>query len=104
MTTFRVTVRGRFGALTESARAHLERHVADHDIFESAYSAEGTFTYDGRIDFFNLRYEVTVDGDSDLAGERGLLEAESFLATMGFVHRGLKVTVVDMSTVWTPDS
>ncbi len=104
MKTYRVTVRGRFGTLIDSARAHLERHVADHDIFESAYSAEGTFTYDGRIDFFNLRYEVKVDGDSESAGERGRVEAESFLATMGFSHRGLKVTVVDMSAMWTPEA
>jgi len=100
MSTYRVTVRGRFGTMAESARAHLERHVDEHDIFESAYTAEGTFTYDRRIDFFNLRYEVNVDADSESAGERGRLEAESFLAIMGFTHRGLKVTVVDMAEVW----
>jgi hypothetical protein len=74
--------------------------VDDHEIFKSAYTPEGSFTYDARIDFFNLRYEIKVDGDVAAAEESGLVEAESFLATMGFVHRGLKATVVEMSTVW----
>jgi len=98
--TYRVTIRGRFGALSEAARTYLQRHVDDHEIFKSAYTPEGSFTYDARIDFFNLRYEIKVDGDVAAAEESGLVEAESFLATMGFVHRGLKATVVEMSTVW----
>jgi hypothetical protein len=77
--------------------------VGDHEIFKSAYSPEGSFTYDARIDFFNLRYEIKVDGDVAAAEESGLVEAEFFLATMGFVHRGLKATVVEMSTVWNDD-
>ena len=104
MTTHRVTVRGRFGPLSDDARSQLRRHLDEHDIFLSAYTAEGTLTYDHRIDFFNLRYEVKVDGDSESAGERGRVEAESFLSTMGFSHRGLKVTVVAMSAMWTPEN
>ena len=55
---FRVTVRGRFADLTDRARALLVRSQADHDIFLSAYTPEGTFTYDAAIAFFNLRYEL----------------------------------------------
>lgn len=100
MTTHRVTIRGRFGALDESSRAYLEQNVADHDIFESAYTREGTLTYDHRIDFFNLRYEIKGATTDDSAGDRGLAEAETFLATMGWPHRGLRVTVVNVSEVW----
>lgn len=97
---YRVTVRGRFGELSEVARQHLVSHVADHDIFKSGYTPEGTFTYDHHVDFFNLRYEIRIDGDAHEAGERGRAEAENFLSTMGFTHRGVKVTVVDVSSVW----
>jgi hypothetical protein len=98
--TYRVTVRGRFGDLSDAARTYLHRHVDDHEIFKSAYTPEGSLTYDARIDFFNLRYEVRVEGDDVVAGQRGLREAETFLATMGFAYRGLKFEVVEMSRVW----
>ena len=96
---FRVTVRGRFGALEDRERRYLVGARAEHDIFVSAYTAEGTFTYDARIDFFNLRYEVRAE-DAAAAGAAGEREAEAFLRTMRFAHRGLKVDVVDVSAVW----
>ena len=96
---FRVTLRGRFTDLTEPARAYLQRHVDEHDIFDSAYTPEGTLTYDKRLDFFNLRYEVrAVDGD--VAAEHAIVEANRFLATMGLTHGPLKPTVVDVSAMW----
>ena len=98
---FRVTVRGRFADLTDEARAYLARTQADHDIFHSAYTPEGTFTYDVSTSFFNLRYELRASGP-DAAGVvelEGLDEAERFLTTMGFGHQALKVTVTDMSVM-----
>lgn len=96
-----MTIRGRFRDLTEAARRHLERELPNHDIFVSAYTAEGTLTYDSRITFFNLRYEIRVDdrADSD-PGELGRAEAERFLRTMGFAHSELKVTASEVSSVW----
>ena len=97
---YRVTVRGRFNALDEMSLARLAREQAEHDIFKSAYTTEGTFTYDSNILFFNLRYEVrTAEGMSD-AGSRGLKEAELFLRTLGYGFKQLKVNVVDTSTAW----
>ena len=96
---FRVTVRGRFAGLTEPARAYLQRHVDEHDIFESAYTPEGTLTYDTRLDFFNLRYEMRAV-DDDAAAEQARVEANPFLATMGLAHGPLKATVVDVSAMW----
>jgi hypothetical protein len=96
---FRVTVRGRFGALPDDVRAYLVDAQAEHDIAMSAYTPEGTFVYDGKLDFFNLRYEVRAR-DADAAGASALREAETFLRTLRITHRGLKVTIVDMATMW----
>lgn len=101
---FRVTVRGRFADLSEEARRYLVSGQQEHDIFISAYTAEGTFTYDSRIDFFNFRYEVRVSGDDveEAAEAHARRETETFLRTMKFGYRNLKLTLVDMSAMW-PD-
>lgn len=99
---FRVTVRGQFRDLGEAARAALVRAQHEHDLFLSSYSQEGTFTYDQRIEFFNLRYEVRASGDdaSATAALTAQVEAETFLRTLGYSHGPLKVSVVDASAVW----
>jgi Family of unknown function (DUF6204) len=97
--TFRVTIRGRFHELSDRARAYLEGAQAEHDIFVSAYTPEGSLTYDDRIDFFNLRYECRAD-DEDTAALECLEEAERFLDTMQFGHRDLRVAVTDLSAMW----
>lgn len=99
---FRVTVRGRFADLTDQARRYLVGAQAEHDIFESAYTPEGTFTYDQRIDFFNFRFEVREGGDhpAEAAAERSIAETWLFLRTMDFGSRELKADVVDMSAMW----
>ncbi len=96
-----MTVRGRFAHLTEAARGYLARTQPDHDIFLSAYTPEGTFTFDSGIAFFNLRYELRVAGPdaAELAELEALDEAEQFLTTMGFGFTALKASVVDMSTL-----
>ncbi|MCB0957238.1 MAG: DUF6204 family protein [Ilumatobacteraceae bacterium] len=99
-TVHRVTVRGRFADLTEQARRYLAGAREEHDVFRSAYTAEGTFTYDQAIRFFNLRYEIRGAGGDDEAGVLGLEEAEQFLRTMGFGHTGLTVNVVDTGAIW----
>ena len=98
---FRVTVRGRFHELTDRALRYLVTTQGDHDIFRSAYTPEGTFTFDERILFFNLRYELREYGaDAAATAEmEGLDEAQRFLETMGFGYTGLRATVVDMSTM-----
>ncbi len=98
---FRVTVRGQFSELSEQSRAFLVRSQADHDIFLSAYTPEGTFTYDAAIAFFNLRYELRASGPdaSELVELEALDEAARFLATMGFTSKNLRANAVDMSTM-----
>ena len=98
---YRVTVRGRFSELTEQSRAFLVRSQADHDIFLSAYTPEGTFTYDAAIAFFNLRYELRESGPDGpaLVELEALDEAERFLATMGFGSKNLRASVIDMESM-----
>lgn len=105
---YRVTVRGRFRELTDEARRYLARAQAEHDIFVSAFTPEGTFTYDTRLAFFNLRYEIrsAVDGAdpaTDPAADpatTALAESEMFLRTMGFGYSHLRTDVVDATAIW----
>ncbi|MFN8024052.1 MAG: DUF6204 family protein [Acidimicrobiales bacterium] len=97
---FRVTIRGRFRDLSPEARARLVAAQPDHDVFLARYTHEGSFTYDERIQFFNLRYEVRAD-DAELAGVTAQVEAETFLRVLGYAHHpDLKVDVVDATAVW----
>lgn len=96
---FRVTVRGQFTNLSDEARRYLVKAQAEHDLFVSAYTSEGTLSYDERILFFNMRYEVHADSE-EKALASSLLEAETFLQTMGFAHKQLKANAVDVSQIW----
>jgi hypothetical protein len=98
---FRVTVRGQFAGLSAQSRAFLTRALADHDILRSAYTPEGTFTYDAALAFFNLRYELRASGPdaAALVELEALDEAERFLATMGLGAQRLRADVVDMSAM-----
>jgi hypothetical protein len=96
----RATVRGRFAGLTDEARRYLVTAQPEHDIFVSAYTSEGTFTYDERILFFNLRYEIRSTGDRDAVAQSARREAETFLRTMKFGYEKLSVDVVDVSQIW----
>ncbi len=96
----RVTVRGRFHQLSDEARRYLTQAQPEHDIFVAAFTEEGTFTYDDRIAFFNLRYEVRgADDDADAAA-RASTEAEQFLRTMKFGFTGLRADAVDATAIW----
>lgn len=97
--TYRVTVRGRFHELSGDARAYLSKHRAEHDIFRSAFTPEGTLTFDDRLDFFNLRYEVRLSGDDASparAVETAEAEAATFLRTLRLGYRNLHSDVMDL--------
>jgi hypothetical protein len=96
---FRVTVRGQFTNLSDEARRYLVKAQAEHDLFVSAYTPEGTLSYDERILFFNMRYEVHADSE-EKALASSFLEAETFLQTMGFAHKQVKANAVDVSQIW----
>lgn len=94
---YRVVVRGRFVDLTPRARAMLAGNVAEHDLFSSAFTAEGTLTYDEKLDFFNLRYEIR-DADGPSAAEASArTRAEAFLDVLGVGHTIRRVTAMDLA-------
>lgn len=97
---FRVTVRGRFSSLDERTRSFLEHHVVEHSIFNSAFTPEGTFVYDDRIQFFNLRYEIRSTHGLAGAESEALVEAKRFLSTLSIPHRGLKAKGTNVSALW----
>jgi hypothetical protein len=99
---FRVTVRGRFSALSERQRAYLVDALDDHHVTKSAYTTEGTFTYDSNIYPFSLRFEIRVEGEypDDRAADLGIKQAEEFLRTLGIGFQHLKVTTTDMESMW----
>lgn len=96
---FRVTVRGQFIDLSDEARRYSVKAQGEHDLFVSVYAPEGTLSYDEKILFFNLRYEIHAE-DEEGALQGALNEASKFLKTMGFTHKPLKVTAVDVSQIW----
>jgi hypothetical protein len=99
---FRVTVRGRFSELSESQRDRLVEALDDHHITKSAYTSEGTFTYDANIYSFSLRYEIRAEGDRPdmAASERGMRQAQDFLETLGIGYSHLKAVTTDMQSMW----
>ena len=99
---FRVTVRGRFHELSQSQRGRLVETVDDHHVTKSAFTGEGTFTYDSNIDFFSLRFEIRTDRENPdpAAAELGMSQAEEFLRTLGIGYSHLKVIVTDMRSMW----
>jgi hypothetical protein len=98
---FRVTVRGQFDDVSAPTRALLLASLADHDILRSAYTPEGTFTYDRALAFFNLRYELRASGPDarELVELEALDDAERFLAARGIGAKRLRADVVDMSAM-----
>jgi hypothetical protein len=102
---FRVTVRGQFKGLTDQARSYLLATADDHDLFLSSFTQEGTFTYDKRLQFFNLRYEVreateaTPEKTAVNPDVIALREAELFLRTLRITHGPLRAAVMDMTAM-----
>ncbi|MET0420148.1 MAG: DUF6204 family protein, partial [Acidimicrobiia bacterium] len=55
---FRVTVRGRFGALAEPVRARLLTDAAAHDVVKAAFTETGTLTYERTLHSFTFRFRL----------------------------------------------
>jgi hypothetical protein len=100
MNVYRVTVRGHFKDLSEQTRQYLRASVAEHDLFISSFTQEGTFTYDDRLVAFNLRYEVRLgSNDNREPAAIALGEAEMFLRTMRITHGPLRAATMDMTAM-----
>lgn len=101
---YRVVVRGHVAELDDEVRAALLAEAEEHSIFRSAFTADGTFTYDERLVAFNLRYEIRVPDDADGAGapavDEALARASAWLTSVGIGHKHLRATATDMADLW----
>ncbi|MEU7554361.1 DUF6204 family protein [Streptomyces sp. NPDC044571] len=100
--TFRITVRGSFGALTEAQRAELAAAAPQHDMLHATFTAEGHLTYDADLTarpFFAFRFLDSGEAEEDIldATARAELAAESWLAERGYAFKGLKSQAQDLS-------
>ncbi|WP_461035863.1 DUF6204 family protein [Streptomyces mayteni] len=91
---FRVTIRGRFGALSDADRARLTAT----DLFQVAFTEAGTFTHDSSLTAFTFRAQVPAARETD--GEPEAKDrAVAALEAHGFPHRILRVAVTDMRAI-----
>jgi hypothetical protein len=105
---YRVVVRGHFHGLDEEQRANLRAAAPDHEIFKSAYTRDGTLTYEPNLVAFSFRYEIREADDalSDAEAEHAVIDAakaksRASLEAMGVDHRHLRATATNMANVWT---
>lgn len=100
---YRVIVRGRFVGLDDDARARLTADLDRHAGLPEGFTTEGTLTYDARLDFFTLRYEVRTTDDEDVE-EVATARATEDLRRSGLPHGPLTIRATDMATVWDAQS
>ena len=63
---YRAAVRGHLSDIDDATRTALVALADEHDYFNSAFTAEGTFTYDPQLVAFNVRYEMRFVPDDQL--------------------------------------
>ena len=101
---YRVVVRGVFDHPDDDEKARLRDAAADHDIFGSAFTAEGTLTYDHFLHAFNTRFALRTDGDpaenEAAVTAAALSRTEGLLAELGVGGRDHRVTITDMADMW----
>lgn len=95
----RAIVRGRFGALDEGARERLTADLDRHAGLPGGFTPQGTFSYDARLDFFTLRYEIRTTDDED-AEDVAETRAIDDLRRSGLDHGPLTVRATDMASIW----
>ena len=92
---FRVTVRGQFASLDDSASAGPgRRRTLGTRVAQAAFTRTGTFTYELPLISFSYRFEIRVDDEDDdppmpaAAGQRGGAALADLIAR-GIVARRL---------------
>jgi hypothetical protein len=99
-----VQATGQFAALTSAFSAQLRDEQADHDVFVSAFTQEGTFSYTPTLTRFTLRYLLELsEGSAAEADEAAVVEGEllaaDFLESRGITYKSLTVSAVCMQDV-----
>ena len=99
-----VQVTGQFASLTSAVDARLRTEQPDHDVFASAFTAQGTFTYAPSLTRLTLRYLLEVSEESAVAADEaavveGELLAAQFLESRGITHKPWSVSAVCLQDV-----
>jgi hypothetical protein len=102
--TYRVQVTGQFTGLNPPASAQLQAEQAEHDVFLSTFTREGTVTYTPTLTRFTLRYLLEVSEESAAEADgaatvEGELMAAQFLESRSITHKPLTVTAVCLDDV-----
>jgi hypothetical protein len=107
---YRAVVRGHFSEIDDATRAALVAAADEHDYFHSAFTADGTFTYDPQLVAFNVRYEMRFvpndpsdldDTVTDAEVETAAMKrAVAWLDSNSYDHKHLTVSVTDMTSMW----
>jgi hypothetical protein len=96
--TYRVIVRGSFAGLDEARRTDLLAKVDEHDIYSTAFTEEGTLTYDRTLHAFSLRFQVRQPAEAadDDALRTGVARAEAYLDRRAITHSALRATATSV--------
>lgn len=103
MKIYRVIVRGQFAELDNATTAELLELAPAHDIFKSAFTAEGILSYDDQLVAFNVRYEVRDSGgelSSDEIAADSIARTAADLESRGIGHKHMRAAVTDMASYW----
>lgn len=95
--SYRVTVRGRFGALDDGQRTELLAQQHLHDMFAAKFTAEGVFLYERELVGFQFRYELT---SSEVTAEDAELEVAMIAEELTARHlsaRGINGRIVQVA-------
>jgi hypothetical protein len=99
--TVRVTVRGAFDRLSAAQRAELQAAQGDHDFLHTAYTPEGSLTYDDVAlrPFFTFRFLRTAEEEKDVpdVAAQAELDAAAWMEQRGYGYKNLTAQAVDMS-------
>ena len=107
-------MRGHFSDLDDATRTALIADADQHTYFDSAFTADGTFTYDPQLVAFNIRYEMrfapddtitnnTITNDTITSADvtaAAVDRATAWLTAQGYGHKRLSATITDMATMW----
>jgi len=101
---YRVVVRGVFDHPDDEQKARLRAAAGDHDIFRSAFTDDGTLTYDHFLHAFNTRFALRAAGEpaenEAAVTATALARTERLLADLGVQGANHRVTVTDMAAMW----
>ena len=83
----------------------LLAEAGEHEIFRSAYTRDGTLTYQPDLVAFSFRYEVRDSGDDPAEAEHRVVaiamdRARAALDARGIGFKHLRATATDMASVW----